>query len=55
MEYNIGGSFLKAIIKGSVFALPIVISLLPKEWMDVTVGTLGYMLIDFLQKKFTSL
>ena len=55
MKYNIWSSFLKAVVKGSVFALPIVVSLLPKEWMDITVGTLGYMLIDFVQKKYTSL
>lgn len=53
MEYNFWKSLLKALVKGSLFALPIVVALLPKAWMDVTVGTALYMIADYLQKKFT--
>jgi hypothetical protein len=55
MNYNIWSGLLKAIVKGSVFSLPMILTVLPQEWLNLTVGTLGYLLLDFLQKKYTSL
>lgn len=55
MKYNFWSSLLKAVVKGSAFALPLVVPMLPKAWMDVSFGTALYMFVDFLQKKYTSL
>lgn len=54
-QYNWLGSLIKALVKGSVFALPVLMTLVPEAWLNITLGTMGYMLIDFLQKRFTTL
>ena len=53
--YNWKNSLLKALVKGSAFAFPIVIAMLPKEWMNLTLGTIVYMALDYVQKKHTNL
>lgn len=53
-EYSFWKSFLKMVVKVGVLAIPLVIGLLPKEWMDLTLGGALYMLLDWMQKKFTT-
>lgn len=55
MKYSFIGSLFKAVVKGSAFALPLILAILPKEWLNLTLGTALYMGLDFLQKKYTSL
>lgn len=55
MQYKIGRSFVKAIVKGGVFALPLILPLVPQAWLNLTIGTLAYMLLDYLQREYTTL
>lgn len=55
MQYNFWRSLLKAIVKGTLFMLPVAMTLLPAVWMNMTLGTAFYMVIDWCQKKYTTL
>lgn len=55
MQYKFLEGLFKALLKGGLFALPLVMAMLPQEWMNLTLGTAGYMLADFLQKRYTNL
>lgn len=55
MKYNFWTSVAKMLVKVGVLAIPLVIGLLPKEWMDLTLGGVLYLVLDFAQKKYTSI
>jgi hypothetical protein len=43
------------VIKVGVLLLPALISLLPQGWMDLTIGGALYLILDWLQKKYTTI
>ena len=49
-------SFLKGIVKSAVavllVGLPVVVQVLPAEWMNLTVGGLLVLLVNFLKVKY---
>ncbi len=54
-KYNFWVSFTKMLIKVGALATPLVLALLPNEWVNLTLGGALYMLLDFLQKKYTTI
>jgi len=55
MKYSFWGGLFKAVVKGSAFALPLILTVVPEAWLNMTIGTASYLALDYLQKKYTSL
>ena len=53
-KYNFWQSVLKMVVKFGVAVLPVAITLLPLEWQNLTIGGALYLVLDFLQKRYTS-
>lgn len=55
MQYNFWHSVLKTLVRLSIILIPVAMTWLPKEWMNITLGG-GLMLsFDWLKAKFASL
>lgn len=53
--YSFVKSIGKFLVKGGVLVLPLLIHFLPASVLNLTLGGAGYLLVDFLQKKYTTL
>jgi len=53
-KYSFWQSLLKMVVKVGVFLLPLLIHFLPSGWLDLTIGGVLYMVLDWLQKKYTT-
>jgi len=53
-KYSFGKSLLKLAIKGGILVIPFAFTLLPKEWLNITLGSALYLLLDYIQKVYTT-
>lgn len=51
--YSFKKSLIKNLIRLALFGIPILMTLLPHEWMNMTLGTVLAMIFDVLKAKTT--
>lgn len=58
MNYSTGYSFLtglkKTLIQMAIFGLPMVVTLLPETWMNLTVGGILALIVNYLKFQFNA-
>jgi len=55
LKYNWVHGILKLVVKGGVLLIPLAMNFIPETWLQLTVGGVLYLLVDYLQKLYTSL
>ncbi len=53
-EYSFAKSFGKTVIRVCVLLIPIAMTWLPAEWMNITLGGVLMMIFDWLKAKYAS-
>lgn len=52
MKYSFKKGLTKSIISAVVFYLPILVGFLPAEWMNMTIGGVLALLVNFVKVKY---
>lgn len=52
MQYSFAKGLIKAAVSTALFAIPVLLNVMPQEWMDLTVGGVLVLLMNFLKIKF---
>ncbi len=55
VKYSFWKGVWKTVLAVVIFGIPIALDWLPKEWMDITLGGLIFLLVNFLKVKYKSL
>lgn len=53
--YTFKSSLLKTVIRVGILSIPMLITLLPQEWMNLTLSGILYMIFDWLKAKYTTI
>ena len=52
MEYSFWKGLKKSVVSVILVGLPLVVTLLPQEWMNLTLGGLAVLLLNYLKVRF---
>ena len=55
MQYSFKKGLGKMLINVIIIGLPLLVQILPQEWMNVTLGGALYMLLNYVKVKYSSL
>lgn len=50
--YSFKKGLVKAIINTVIFLVPVLIQILPQEWMNITIGGFLYLIVNWLKIKY---
>ncbi len=51
-SYSASKSFIKTVIRLGILAVPMVLTLLPEAWMNLSVSAVLYMAFDWLKARY---
>lgn len=54
MKYDFWKGLKKALIQFVLFGIPVLLSVLPQEWMNLTLGGALALLVNYLKVRFTA-